>query len=241
VVRALDTAQPLSSVIDGALEADLIALNGREDKALLISQASGQAQWIEGLPDHAVISRTMSLPSQGALSAALNWEGDLAMIGSREASGPLYRIPQTGPPEAIGNVSATSIAFAESGSDAYIADVEQGQLLLSPGGRGLVPVASLEETLGSALELEWAGAGRLALASTVAPRAACFDVVRRNMTMIDLPEIASHVRPFGPDHMLTLGNRAGRPIYTLELDDTCASTLRFIPPAIEANAGARRQ
>jgi hypothetical protein len=217
--------------IEGTQAADVMVLSRQEDKALLISTESRQAQWIEGLPGNPHVSRTVSLPALGTLAVALSWDGNLALAASRGGDQLIYRIPLHGDPEVIGNGSIAAITFALDSADAYLVDTDARQLLLAPGGRSLLPIGQLDESLGTAVSLEMAAGKHLLLTSRGAPRAACFDLNHHSFSAIDLPETATHLQPFGSENLFVLGDaQAGQAVYSLSLDDACGAALYFIPP-----------
>jgi hypothetical protein len=226
--------------VDGAAAADLITLNATGNAALLYSKNGRIIQWLQGLPDHPTVARTISLADlAGDVTAlAVNRGGDFALIGLD--SGSLYKIPVDGDLSFVGNIHAASIVFAANDRDAYLTDSAAGVLMLASDGQGLSVLADSSAGLQQPGAMQIVGNTNLLIASPVANLITCFDVTHGTASTGALPLSALQIDRLGADGLLLLNQPGSGPLYVLDgssvSNGNCAPAVLFIPPGAVRSA-----
>jgi hypothetical protein len=236
-VTGLSTGKLVVVPIENALTADLVVMNDTNTAALLYSKTLRSVQWLQGLPSHPTVVRTISLAgvSGDVTALAMNRSGDLSLIGMAldANSGSLYKLPMEGDLTFVGNIRAASIVFAGNDRDAYVTDSAAGDLMLASDGQGLSVLADGSAGLQQPGALQMVGA-TLLIADSAASNITCFDITHGVASASALPVPATQIDRFGTDGLFQLNPAGNGPVYVLDggslKDGNCAPAVLFIPP-----------
>jgi hypothetical protein len=237
IVTGLSAGKPTVVPVENALNGDLVTLNDTGTSALLYSKSQRSVQWLQGLPNHPTVARTISLAdlSGDVTAMAVNRRGDLSWIGvAPDAnSGSLYNLPVGGDLNFVGNIHAASIVFAQNDRDAYLSDSAAGDLMLESDGQGLSVLADGSAGLRQPGALQMVGA-TLLIADPTAGNITCFDITHGVTLAAALPAPATQIERFGTDGLFQLNPAGSGPVYVLDGGSltvgSCAPAVLFIPP-----------
>lgn len=237
IVTGLSVGKPVVMAIENALPADLVMLNDTGTAALLYSKSQRSVQWLQGLPGHPTVARTISLAdvSGDVTALAMNLSGDLSLIGMAldANSGSLYKLPMGGDLTFVGNVRAASIVFAGNDRDAYVTDSAAGHLMLASDSQGLSVLADGSAGLQQPGALQMVGTSLL-IADSAASNITCFDIAHGVASSAALPASATQIDRLGTDGLFQLNPAGSGPVYVLDgaslTEGSCAPAVFFIPP-----------